>query len=85
MKTYLIEAENLYTSGLYKYMIIESLITVIGPQVFTASLKYSEYNHDNDVTIEYNVNELLCCFVWIKLYACIRTFLLSNKYTEPRA
>ena len=31
MKTYLIEAENLYTSGLFKYMIIESLITLIGP------------------------------------------------------
>ncbi len=71
------------TTGMWKSMLIESLITAIGPQVFTGGYNYKEYNYDYDITITYKINDLLCCFVWIKLYACIRTMLLSNKYTAP--
>lgn len=84
-KTYITQHETLITTGMWKAMLIETIISAVGPQVFTQSLTYSEYNYDYDVDITYRLNNILCCFVWIKLYAVIRSFLLSNKYTEPRA
>ena len=46
---------------------------------------YTEYVYTYDVTITYPINSILCSFVWIKLYVIIRSFLLSNKWTTPRA
>ena len=66
-------------------MAVELAITTIGPQVFLKDVTYSEYVYDYDITLTYPVNNLLCCFVWVKLYVPMRTFLLTNKYTTPRA
>jgi hypothetical protein len=66
-------------------MIFESIITQIGPQVFLQGVTISEYNYVYDVTIRYEVNNILCCFVWIKCYAILRTILTTNRYTSPRA
>ncbi|CAI2367595.1 unnamed protein product [Moneuplotes crassus] len=79
------EWASFWNSNLWKYMIIESIITQIGPQVFLRGYKVNEYNYVYDVTIEYEVNNLLCCFVWIKCYAILRTVLTTNKFTNPRA
>ena len=84
-KTYITKHETLITTGIYKNMILETILAAVGPQVFTHNFQYEEYNYDYDLYITYKLNNLLCCFVWIKVYACIRTFLLSNKFTEPRA
>ena len=66
-------------------MIIETIITQIGPQVFFKNYTITEYNYVYDVTIVYKVNSLLCWFVWIKTYAIIRTIFSTNKFTDPRA
>lgn len=66
-------------------MIVESIITQIGPQVFLQGYQTSEYNYDFDVTVKYELNNLLCCFVWIKCYAIVRTLMSTNKFTNPRA
>lgn len=84
-KKYIHKAETMFTTGIYKSMIVELIITTIGPQIFLKEMKYSEYVYTYDVTVVYPVNSLLCCFVWIKLYVIIRTLLLTNKFTTPRA
>lgn len=66
-------------------MILESIISIIGPFIFLKGLKYEEYNYTFSSDVTYSVNQVLCAFVWIKLYAVLRTILLSNQFTEPRA
>jgi len=84
-KKFIHKAETLQTTGMIKPMIFELIITTIGPQIFLKDVEYHEYVYDYDVTIIHPVNNLLCCFVWIKLYVIIRTILLTNKFTTPRA
>ena len=84
-KKYVHNAETLWSTGMYKTMIMELIITTIGPQIFFKNVTYSEYVYTYDITIVYPINSILCSFVWIKLYVIIRSFLLSNKWTTPRA
>lgn len=58
-KKYIHKAETLTTTGMIKPMIIELIITTIGPQIFFMDVNYSEYNYDYEVTIVYPVNNLL--------------------------
>jgi len=54
------EWNSFFHTPLWKYMLIESIITQIGPQVFLKNYKIHEYNYVYDVTIEYELNNLLC-------------------------
>lgn len=78
------KAKNMSTS-IWKPMLVELFLTTMGPQIFLKDVTYSEYVYDYDITVTYPVNNLLWWFVWIKLYVPLRTFLLTNKYTTPRA
>ena len=84
-KKYVHNAETLWTTGMFKTMILELILTTIGPQIFLKDVTYTEYVYPYDVTITYPINSILCSFVWIKLYVIIRSTLLSNKWTTPRA
>lgn len=84
-KRYIHSAETLVTTGFIWQMLTELVVTTIGPQIFLRNVKYTEHSYDYDVTIEYNLNDLLCCFVWVKLYVIVRTMLMSNQYGTPRA
>jgi hypothetical protein len=64
-------------------MLFESLISVIGPFIFLKGLTYDEYNYTYSSDVTYSVNQVLCAFVWVKLYAVLRTILMSNSFTEP--
>jgi len=59
-KKFLDKHEPFFSTDLWKYMIIESIITQIGPQVFLKSYTITEYNYSYDVTIVYSMNNLLC-------------------------
>ncbi|CAI2368307.1 unnamed protein product [Moneuplotes crassus] len=78
------KAKNL-SANIWIPLAVELAITTVGPQVFLKDVTYSEYVYDYDISVTYPVNNLLCCFVWVKLYVPIRTFLMTNKYTTPRA
>lgn len=65
-KKFIAKHDTFMSTDIWKYMVVESIITQIGPQVFLQGYTTSEYNYDNDVTIQYEINNLLCCFVWIK-------------------
>ena len=42
-----------------KPMIVELIITTVGPQIYLKDVNYSEYSYDYDVTVVYPVNSLL--------------------------
>jgi hypothetical protein len=58
-KKYIHRAETLTTTGMLRPMIIELIITTIGPQFFLKNITYSEYVYDYDFTVEYPLNNLL--------------------------
>lgn len=58
-KKYIHKAETLTTTGMFKPMILELIITTIGPQIFLKNATYNEYVYDYDFTVEYPVNNLL--------------------------
>lgn len=55
-KRYIHRGETLTTSGMVKPMIVELIITTIGPQIFLQHAKYSEYVYDYDYTVVYPIN-----------------------------
>lgn len=81
-KHYVITTDNLYSSGTWKIMLIETIISLIGPHFFLDSISIDEYVQRWDVTITYKLNHLLCCVAWAKCYGIMRTVLLSNRYTS---
>lgn len=84
-KKYIAKHDTFLSTDLWKYMLIESIITQIGPQIFLQNFQISEYNYTYDITFTYELNNLLWVFVWIKCYAILRTILSTNKFTSPRA
>jgi hypothetical protein len=58
-KKYIHRAETLVTTGMYKDMIVELIITTIGPQIFFKNVEYSEYVYDYNVTVVHPINNLL--------------------------
>jgi hypothetical protein len=58
-KKYIHRAETLVTTGMIKPMIVELIITTVGPQIYLKDVNYSEYSYDYDVTVVYPINSLL--------------------------
>ena len=81
-KHYVIATETFFTSGTYKYMIIETIISLIGPHFFLKDVVIHEYVKWYDTHITYKLNHILCSAVWLKCYGIVWTFLLSNWYTS---
>ena len=84
-KLYCLKDETIWTSGYWKLMVIEAVWSAIAPQYFFEDLTISEYNKDYGVTLKYELNILLCCFVWIKCYVPVRTLLIMTKFYAPRS
>lgn len=58
-KKYIAKHDTFFSTDIWKYMIIESIITQIGPQIFLQEIEISEYNYTYDVTFTYKLNNLL--------------------------
>ena len=54
-KMYVHNAETLWSTGMFKSMIGELIITTIGPQIFLKNVTYTEYVYTYDVTIVYPI------------------------------
>mmetsp|Transcript_32425 Transcript_32425/g.28711 ORF Transcript_32425/g.28711 Transcript_32425/m.28711 type:complete len:309 (+) Transcript_32425:534-1460(+) len=64
-------------------MLAEALGSLVAPQYFFLGLEYKETY--GDVGITYELNQILCCFVWVKCYVTVRTMLTLTKWLNPRS
>ena len=58
--------ETIWSSGYWKLMVVEAFWSMLAPQYFFEGLVYRERNTDYNVTITYEINQILSCFVWVK-------------------
>jgi hypothetical protein len=59
-KLYCLKDETIWSSGYWKLMVVEIIISLVAPQYFFDGLKVTEYNKDYEVDIEYEINTILC-------------------------
>lgn len=79
------QKDTLWTAGMVKWMVIETIISVISPHSIFKDITITENNTDFNIKIEYPLNHILCSFIFFKGYAVIRTFFLTNVYSMPRS
>ena len=66
-------------------MMIEGAFTAIAPQFFLNNITISEYIQKYDTRVTYELNTILCWFVWMKCYVIVRTLLIMTKFLSPRS
>lgn len=84
-KNYCLKDETIWSSGYWKLMVAEAFWSLVAPQYFFEGLSYKEYNASYDVHLDYEVNQIMCCFVWIKCYVTVRSLLIVTKFMSPRS
>ena len=84
-KLFWLKDETIWSSGYWKVMVIEAIFATIAPQFFLNNIVISEHIAKYDVIVEYEVNTVLCSFVWMKCYVIVRALLTMTKFLAPRA
>ena len=74
--------DNLKNTGMWKKLVVEITINMLSPYQMLKGIKYLEKHPD--VTLEYEINELLLCFSFIRLYLPIILYLYSTEFINPR-
>ena len=84
-KLFWLKDETIWSSGYWKVMVIEAIFATIASQFFLNNIVISERIAKYDVIVEYEVNIMLCSFVWMKCYVIVRARLTMTKFLAPRA
>ena len=77
--------DNLINTGLWRYIVLEVLINVIAPLPFFDGLLYTEYVDAYDVTIKYELNDILLFFMFNRLYLVFKLSLYMTQFLQPRS
>ena len=67
--------DGFVNTGLWKEIVVELIINAVSPMPFLNGIKYTEYVLAFDTTIQYEVNDILLFFAFMRLYLTIK-FLL---------
>lgn len=81
----LTEYDNLISTGWWQMMVIEQFIALIAPYPFLQNLRYVEYNPNYDVTISYDMNQIMLCICFVRIYIHLRFTLIVSKFMNPRS
>lgn len=84
-KNFVTRKANLWSAGMVKWMVIETIVSFISPHSIFKGITITEDNTDYNTKIVYPLNHILCSFIFFKLYAVIRTIFLTNIYSKPRS
>jgi hypothetical protein len=79
------EFDTLYSTGWWKNMVVEQALNLISPYPFFQGIKYYEVNTNWHVTISYEINQILMCVTFFRLYMVLRFFLVLSKFMNPRS
>jgi hypothetical protein len=84
LKSLYTKHDNLSNTGILNYVLFEQLICIIAPLPFFDGITIVEEIMLFESQIEYELNDILLCFSFLRLYLVIRfMFYLSNFY-NPR-
>ena len=84
-KNYVTQKDTLWTAGMVKWMIIETLFSCLTPQSIFKDLYITEDNKDLGITYKYPLNHLFWSLIILKGYTVIRTVFLTNIFSKPRS
>ena len=77
--------ETIFSSGLWKSLLAEVILQLVAPYNFLSGYKYVENVEAYDVTIEYEINELLLFFSFVRIYMLLRMYIYYSEYLTPRS
>lgn len=66
-------------------MLIEQLVMLISPYPYLQQIKYTEVNLNWSTTISYEVNQILMCLSFARIYILLRYVLIVSKFMNPRS
>ena len=66
-------------------MVIEQLIMLISPYPFLQTVKYTEINKNWSTTYQYELNQILLCLSFARIYIHLRYTLIVSKFMSPRS
>ena len=76
--------DTLVTTGLWKNLVFEILISVVAYYPFISEMKYREFVSEYDTYIEYEINDLLLVLMFMRLYITIRFMFYLSEFLNPR-
>lgn len=85
LRKILTDVDTLYTSGWWQSMMLEQIVCLIAPYPFTQGYIYTEVNTTYNVTITYQINQILMCFSFLRVYILFRYGLFNSSFMAPRA
>ena len=66
-------------------MALEQSIVIFAPYPFFQGLRYYEVNKNWDVTISYEINDVLLCMSFARVYILLRFTLIVSMFMDPRS
>lgn len=66
-------------------MIPEIILPLISPNIYFHKIKYTTNKETFLTVMEYEINELLCILLFIRLYVLLRSLINFSKYFSARA
>lgn len=81
----LTEFDNLISTGWWHNMVLEQVLALVAPYPFLQGIKYVEENTDWHVTISYEINQILMCLSFTRVYILLRYHLFMSTFMSPRS
>jgi hypothetical protein len=80
------DLDNLLNTGLFNWMIVEILMTLVMPYPTLYNKVYFEEANEKSAGIPFEWNDWLLCFtIFFRIHFLLRTILGLSWYTEARA
>jgi len=66
-------------------MLFEMVLNLIAPYYFLDGIKYVEVNNDLEITTEYEINDILLWFSFVRVYLLLKLYLYTTLFMNPRS
>lgn len=66
-------------------MLFEQILCLLAPYPFLKGIKYVEVNTNWNVTISYEINQILMCISFSRFYILMRYTLFMSQFMNPRS
>lgn len=66
-------------------MVAEIILVAFTPLPYLEGVKYYEWSDMYKMDIEYEINDILLCWSFLRIYILLRYFLIRSIFMTPRA